>query len=153
MKTLVLVGLGLLAIGCGSSDSGSKPTLDGVWQVQLASGCTGTYEFKGSTYSDNVICTLTSGGYGVEIESGTFTNTGSELDFTPTESSCPPHSAAGTDPYSLQGNQLVLTLGAAQVILEKVTVMPVSGGAVVQDGCWDLSKSPASFTPGAIQML
>lgn len=148
-----ILGLVLLSVGCGSSDGGGAPTLDGIWQVQLANGCTGTYAFKGTTYSDNIICPLANGNYGVEVEDGTFSASASALDLVPTASSCVAHAVNGTDPYSLQGSQLVITFDATQVIFEKVSAMPISGGAVIEDGCWDFSQTPGLFTPGPIQNL
>jgi len=153
MKTLVLAALGLLAAACSSSDGGASGTgVDGTWQVALANSCEGTYVFNGNKYSDNAICTLTNGDYGVQIEDGTFTTSGNDIDFVPTQSSCVSASGASTDTFSVQGQQLVLGFPqGTQVILEKVTPGTASGGAVIEDGCWDSTLT--NFTPHPIQSL
>lgn len=156
--TKAILGLVLfsvaLATGCGSSDGGSQPTLDGIWQLQSASnGCVGTFVFKGATFTENVLCPLANGGEGDAYEAGTLATGSGTVTFTPTESSCVADDVFGTFGYSLQGSQLVLSLPSTSIILEKSTPGTVNGGGVIQYGCWDFSQSPARFTPGAITKL
>lgn len=155
--TKAILGLVLfsvaLATGCGSSDGGSQPTLDGIWQVQLANGCTGTFEFNGATFTQNVLCQLANGGYGDAYEAGAFTATSTTVTLVPTATSCAADDVSGTLGYTLQGSQLVLALPATTIILEKMSLGTVNGGAIIQDGCWDFSQNPGLFTPGAITKL
>ncbi len=142
------------SLSCSSSDSGgSSSGLDGTWQLTNAAGCPITIAFKGNTFSQNALCLLTSGNYGVEIENGTYSTSNGEIDFLPTQASCPANAVADTDPYSIQGQNLIITFGATQAIFQKITPSTVNGGAVLEDGCWDFSTSPATFTQHPIQTL
>jgi hypothetical protein len=148
------LALGVLLVGCGSSDgaAASAPILDGVWQTTQASGCAITYGFDGSKFTDNFVCQLQSGNLGMEIESGTFSATGTELDLVPTESSCAAHASAGTVGYSFNGQHLVLRYSNLSIILDKTK--PGSGGGVIANGCWDTDASNTLiFTQGPITKL
>lgn len=144
----------VLATACGSSDDGTKgSSLEGLWQLTLPTGCVGTYSFTGSAYSTNVICLLTNGDYGAEVEKGTFSTHGSEIDAVPTSTSCVADATAETIPYSVQGQNLSLTFGAAVFVFQKSSASTVSGGAVIETGCWDFSVDPGRFTPHPLQNL
>lgn len=158
MKKPISWGVVLLSVAslaaCGSSDADSNPSLDGIWQVTTPSGCVETFEFNGTNYSVNVLCLLNNGNFGVDIDSGSFTAANGDIDFSPKKSSCPSELLKATVPYTLEGNnQLLITLGAAQLILGRMQPSTVSGGATIEDGCWDFSQSPAAFTPNPIQQL
>jgi hypothetical protein len=151
MNKLVLAGVAVLAVACGSSDAGSKTGLDGTWQVALAKGCFETLVFDGSKFSDNVLCTLNNGNYGTQIEDGTFSTSGNQIDFIPVEASCPSAAHASTAAFSVQGQQLVIGVSGSQIVFEKLTPTTVPGGAVIEDGCWDSTDS--NFTQQAVQTL
>ncbi|MES1176492.1 MAG: hypothetical protein ABUL62_19365 [Myxococcales bacterium] len=153
-KFAVLV-MCVLATACGSSDdeNAGGSAVEGLWQVTLANGCVGTYSFKGAAYSSNYLCQLTNGNYGAEVLNGTFSIHGSEIDFLPNAASCVAHSAAETDPYSVQGQNLSLTFGSSLVIFQKAMAGTVNGGALIETGCWDFSVDPGAFTPHAVQNL
>lgn len=122
--------------------------------MQSASnGCVGTFEFKGAAFTQNLLCPLASGGYGDAYEAGVLTTTSATVTLVPTESSCVADDVSGTLGYSLQGSQLVLSLPTTTIILEKMSLGTVSGGAVIQDGCWDFSQSPGLFTQAPIMQL
>ena len=139
--------------GCGSSDGGGDSPVEGAWQVSLTNGCVATFVFEGNRFSDNYLCTLASGPYGMAIESGTFTTQGTEIDFLPTKASCPAQEAAFTAPYSVSRENLWLTLGSTVVVFQKAQVGTVNGGAVIKTGCWDTTTNPYTFTPHAVQEL
>ena len=156
MKYLVLVA-GLLVAGCGSSDGGDGgggSPLEGSWQLNT-NGCVFGYKFEGNVFADNFLCELANGGYGTELESGTFTAQGAEIDFLPKHASCPAHSWAFTAPYSVDNNKLILTIGSTIAVLGKYTPSTANGGggAVIKTGCWDTSTTPFRFTPHAMQDL
>ena len=152
MKYLVLVA-GLFVAGCGSSDGGGGSPVEGTWQVNLSNGCVGTYQFEGNKFSDTYLCEFESGDYGTEIESGTFTTQGTEIDFLPTKASCLAHSGAMTIPYSVNGDNLRLTFGSSLVVFQKTNPRTVNGGILIKTGCWDMTTDPGWFTAHAVQNL
>jgi hypothetical protein len=154
LSILVAILVCPLALACGSSDSGSGGSaVEGTWQLTNTAGCPVTLAFKGSTYAENVLCLLTGGNYGVQIESGPFSIQSNEIDFMPTQASCPANTTASTNMFAVQGQNLSVIFGATQAIFQKITPGTVQGGAVIEDGCWDFTTSPAGFTPHAIQNL
>lgn len=150
--TKFILGLGLLVAACGGSDE-APPTLDGLWQLQTASGCAVTFAFKGNTWSDNAVCEFANGGYGMEIESGAINKTSDTLDFMPQSSSCPAHAHASSAGYSFTADQLVLRFSDATLIFKKTSAGGTGDGLAIANGCWDFSQSPALFTRGAIEQL
>lgn len=151
--TKFILGLGLLAMACGSSGGNSAPTLDGVWQLQLATGCAATFAFKGMTWTDNVVCELQNGNFGAEVESGAISKTSDTIDFMPQSSSCPAHAHASSAGYAFSSGQLVLKFSDATLILKPAASGDTGSGLAIQNGCWDFSQSPALFTLGKIEQL
>lgn len=151
--TKFILGLGLLVTACGSSDGGSAPTLDGTWQLQLANGCVATYAFKGEQWTDNVLCELTNGSFGAEVESGAINKTADTIDFMPQSSSCPAHAHASSAGYSFSSGQLALRFSDATLVFKPAGSSDTGTGIAIQNGCWDFSQSPALFTRGSIEQL
>ena len=149
--TKFILGLGLLVAACGGSDD--APTLDGLWQLELANGCALTFSFKGDTWSDNAACQLQNGSFGVEVEGGAISKTDATIDFMPQRSSCPPHAHASSAGYNLTADKLTLRFSDATLVLPKVSAGSSDSGLVIANGCWDFSQTPARFTPGPIEQL
>jgi hypothetical protein len=150
MNKLTL-GLGLMVVACGGSDD--APTLDGLWQLELANGCAVTFKFDGDTWSDNAACQLTNGTFGVEVEGGAISKMADTIDFMPQQSSCPPHAHASSAGYSLTADKLTLRFSDATLVLPKTSASSPDSGLAIANGCWDFSQTPARFTQGAIEQL
>ena len=152
--TKFIFAVALLVGACGGSDGDDGPTLDGLWQLETSNGCVATFNFKGNKWTDNAICELESGNYGVEIESGALGRTSDTLDFVPQESSCPAHAHTSSAGYSFPAGQLALRFSNATLVFNKVSGGgKLPDGAVIANGCWDFSQSPARFTPGPVEQL
>ena len=149
--TKLILWLGLLVGACSSSDD--VPTLDGLWQLELANGCALTFSFKGDTWSDNAACQLTNGTFGVEVEGGAISKMADTIYFMPQRSSCPPHAHASSAGYSLTADKLTLRFSDATLVLPKASAGGSDSGLVIANGCWDFSQTPARFTPGPIEQL
>jgi len=150
-----ILGLVVLAVvtGCSSSDGESAAGLDGVWQTGLPNGCALTYAFDGATWTDNLVCQLVNGNYGMEIESGVVNRASNTLDLTPQQSSCPAHSFATSAGYDVKGDQLVLRFSNATLVLKRTKQTTAQGGALIGNGCWDFSVNPGQFTAGPVVRL
>lgn len=158
MKTL-LVALGIAAlVGCGSNDSGSPtsstPSLLGAWLNAPSSSEAVELTFGASTWQTKDLVSLTDGTNGVQIDSGTYTLSGSALTMLHTSSSCKGISvtlaSSVTDTVARQGNSLTLTSSTTMSVWQIETAPPTGMGAATI-GCLDSSGNFTANPIGALQ--
>jgi hypothetical protein len=132
MKPISFVVAALLATACSSSSgSGGPPSLDGSWIYANSDGSAGAgAEFKSDgTYEVQELTVTSSTTVNDQIETGTFTVSGSTITLTPKQSSCPGPDAVYTLNYSFQGSNLALTQPSGIIVFQPNTAgeRPVPG--------------------------
>jgi len=149
-KTMVLALAALAMVACGNGDDDdSGPTstdnsLVHVWDYSSANGESGlgvTFNADG-TYKAVVLELTSSASANAQEETGTYVVQGSDIVFTPEESSCSGPDAPSTIPYVLSGTSLTLTYPTGVFILQVDT--GTTSNEAYQIGCFD---SSGDFTP------
>lgn len=131
MRRLGVVAI-LAVIGCGGGDG---DPLVGTWALQFASGCVVGRSFAADhSYEVDLICPLTSGGFGLQVESGTYTKDSARLNFSAGRATCAVNPSHYYVEYSLQeGPRLYLTFSDG---VEVLTSFSPSGAAAATFGCF-----------------
>jgi hypothetical protein len=133
-------------LGCSSTSTDPASGLKGTWagaDGPLVLGVTfngdGTYELHQTLRTSATTAED-------QVQTGTFTATGSWITFTPQRSSCPGPAPMSTAPYKLLNGSLQMTSGTTVFTLQPDTAPPAPG-TTVQTGCFD---SQGVFTPGSL---
>jgi hypothetical protein len=155
MQKTLIGFLFLAAIGCSSGSSDSEMIV-GSWFVGAAPnwasnlGPIGTTVLIGFTsdgqYSASKVQIASTTVANAEVETGTYTVSGSTLTTVPEQWTCPFDDPTSTVSISFVGGDLELNTSSGTVSLQKTTesVVPVSE---LRDGCFD---SSGSFTEGPV---
>ncbi|HEU5076317.1 MAG TPA: hypothetical protein VFU02_19125 [Polyangiaceae bacterium] len=143
MRFLRLAVLALAVMGCSSDpEESSSEKLRGKWMVELDEFCYLGATFNDGVYEVDVICSLESGGWGIEAELGSYGASDNTIDFVPEHASCflpdrnyDPY----TFSYSVNDDVLRLTTSGGLIMFDKFAEDPESpgpsGGAVARYGC------------------
>lgn len=139
LATAMVVGV-MSIVGCGG-DGGTKDQLEGTWVVPAssASSCALQADFHSGAYELDLLCPLTNGGAGIQVESGTYTTSGNAYTTVATKSTCQgvqPVTKTETGNYSRQGTSLTATIGTTVLQLQLATAPPSSTGSGTL-GCFD----------------
>jgi len=135
MRKIALAFAVSLLLACGSEDSPatlpptSNQAIDGTW-LYLTSSVNGAIEltFTGGNFHLRALEALTDGTFGVQLDGGTYTLSGSILSLTRTSSSCSgltvTSKTTGTETVIRQGNSLTITSSTNQTVLQLETSPP-----------------------------
>jgi hypothetical protein len=146
MKSMLLAGLALLA-GCGSS----SPSLDGTWvyNASQTQGAGVIFNADGTYVGQELVITnivTDSSGNPISVsandqeESGTYTDNGTSVSFSPTMNTCPGADPPYTLSYSFSNGQLVVSSpGHVETLMRNVnestsTTYSITTGCFASDG-------------------
>lgn len=129
MRRLCLVVLAI--VGCGG-DGGGSP-FEGGWALTEPNGCLVGLTFRGDQYENDVICTLSTGGFGLQVDTGAFSWTPDRITLTPGMTTCPGH-AAVTFGWTTGVDKLTIIATDGVLVFQRQPDSP--GNAVAQFGCW-----------------
>jgi len=150
MKTLLSSLVLLALVGCGSNDSSSPNNPSGgslagtTWVNEISTNAALAIAFTSSTtWKADMVALLTDGSYGLQIDSGTYSISGSTLTLTKTASSCEGVSTAtvtktAADTYTRNGSSLTLLSGdGTHVAMFQLDNTPPTGMGIATIGCFD----------------
>ena len=126
----------MVLFGCGSDE----PSINGNWYAEVngACGIAATFVVSKSTYSIGMICSLSNGSFGMEMEVGDadFSVPG-QVSLVPRKATCPTSDhTSETDAYSFNGSSLVIVAPSGAVAFKPNRE---SGGeGAVSFGCWTM---------------
>ena len=138
LTTAALVALA----ACGDSGTdGADSRLRGTWgtSVPNAPGCVQALTFEGAEYEYDVICPLTSGQHGIEVELGAFDARDGLIEFMPERASCPnvsPETQRMRYEFINGGDSLRLVEGSMLIVLDRIEQNEPTGGVVAATGCF-----------------
>jgi hypothetical protein len=147
--TMAMVAV-LGAAGCGGN---GEPSIDGMWEAELNSGCAAVLAFDTHerSYGAMVFCQTGPASVGGDLEEG-------DADFsaagmvkgTPRRASCPSSDhTPSTAHYSFSAEQLVFSTDGGSLILNRVKEMASTMTGTVSWGCWNMG----AFEPHPVQPL
>lgn len=150
---LGLLAVFVLVLGCGHDGGASSPAqrLSGHWtEMEAAKECVYAMSFReDGLIESKEICVLADGTLGMSIDSGQFDATETSFTWTVHESTCAYEApATETVQYTLNGDQLTLTVPRGVVILKRARQNTSGAGETVTFGC--LSDDGGSFEARAL---
>lgn len=151
MRTLGMIALVGLMVGCGG-EATLDEKMQGTWIVTTPGpfDCANGLTIANGRYVAQYLCALQAGGFGTELEGGTYSVQGNAVAFSYSDqTSCPAsdHSAA-TATVTVQGDSLTMAFPGVVVTMNRAPSGGPSMGAIVKTGCWD---DTGSFTPFPVQ--
>lgn len=145
-----------IASACGDAavEKSDYERLAGTWFVDMPDaykcvvGMTFDSEGVDGAYERDLLCELTSGGWGMAVDVGTWNEVGAnEIQLYPKQSSCPDAPVLHYK-FDFVGKQLRM-VSTAELLLLDPADGPATHGAAVTFGCFD----GANFTPSPIHGL
>lgn len=151
MKMLV-VAFSLWAVGCGSGSATPSDFLQGAWiaDPDSATGCSNGVNVSGTDMQLLTVCSLQSGGVGIDVAEGSFNVSGSSIELLLNRASCPASDFATKVvnlTFSATADMLVLSDSAGLVAMRRNA--PTGSTVTVKFGCWHAD----GFTPMPISPL
>jgi hypothetical protein len=136
----------LLLAACGSNDSGAAGTspasIEGTWLDVVDASNAEQLTFAATTWKMQTLYGLTSGAFGMEVRTGTYTAAAGNVTMVLSSSSCVGVKTIGaktvTGTYLRTGNSLALTIATSYLAFQLETAAPTGMGAATV-GCVDAS--------------
>ena len=146
LAVCVLLGLGL---GCSSSNSGGSGGLVGTWMYVSADMTRGfglTFRAD-NTYTFDILLLTSPTTANAEIESGTYSTSGTTINITPQQWTCPGPDAIYTITYSQSGDTFEFMYNGTVIAMSRDTASGMLNNFAFTEGCThDASGNPV-FTP------
>jgi hypothetical protein len=144
-RAMLVSGLAVLVLGCGSGDG---PLANTQWSLTQGSCSLAATFGTEDNYSLVLGCPLDSGQLAVQEEVGLYSATDTQLITTPTKTTCA-NATRETDTYNVSATALIIQTSSSLLVFTKA--QPTSGGSgVLELGCFD---SNGTFTPGPLHSL
>jgi hypothetical protein len=134
-KLVLLVALGLAAMGCGGVSS-PQQDLIGDWIYIVNNGSSGaavSYKADG-TYVGSILVLTSTTTANAQVELGNYTATSNELTSVPTEWTCPGPDPASTVSYAISDGHLVVSTSSGIISFAQNTA-PASTTFTLTYGC------------------
>jgi hypothetical protein len=139
-----------LLTGCGGGDD--EPSIEGFWFAEIDEVCGFGLDLTDGDYAATTGCELEDGGFGFEVELGSYVASADEITVTPTAASC----FGGGRTYETDSFPVIFDSDSLSVVFPSGVIvfgrLPESDEQVTgvgSFGCWD----DGLFTSGEIQPL
>ena len=158
MRACVWLAVWLLAAsvatGCGDDGESPQERLQGNWVGETSDAvCARVLTVEGKMIELKLLCELEDGSLGLEVHTGTFTATDSEIEWRFERSTCADPGLRPESPdtvrYSFVGDSLRLIMDYGAIVLKPVEEPTGSvGSAEYEFGCYDADDY---FEPAPIE--
>jgi hypothetical protein len=144
------IGLSFALIACGSSSGGGgPPSLVGNWiYIDSTNTAGAALDFKSDgTYVHAQLSLTSTTSADAQVETGTYTSTGTSFTATPKQWTCPGPDPVATLNYSFQNGQLVLSAPQGIITFQPNTSSGFMSSFQITNGCFDRT---GTFTPSPL---